>query len=276
MHAMLLLVVLATTLAAAAAKALSASPDEAAGSLQSNLAAGGLEQPQVLSGILRELGLPSVQDVRLLNLPEQLELSKSLREQGVNLGSRSKLRRLSEEAIASGDEPAEGTSREKSGTKHRKTPPGSGRSERDLHKGAQSEQRRQLQSRGGGFSIEVAAIAFTGLIGMVGYAVQARSAQKASKAQASLELEAAERDKAEAKAAKQLERVQLQMAEWVRPITMENQTVNFGWFNMAKVCRPRERAVSVSLRDSVDLGWCVITPLTTFFPLFRSWGLWAT
>jgi hypothetical protein len=30
-------------------------------------------------------------------------------------------------------------------------------------------------SGGGGFSIEVAAIAFTGLIGMVGYAVQARS-----------------------------------------------------------------------------------------------------
>jgi hypothetical protein len=32
---------------------------------------------------------------------------------------------------------------------------------------------RQLQS-GGGVSIEVVAIAFTGLIGMVGYAVQAR------------------------------------------------------------------------------------------------------
>ena len=129
---------------------------------------------------------------------------------------------------------------------------------------------RQLQS-GGDVSIEVVAIAFTGLIGMVGYAVQARSAQKASKAQASLELEAAEREKGEAKAAKQLERVQLQMAEWVRPINVENQTVNFGWFNMAKVCRPRERAVSVfTYWDSVDLGWCVITPLTTFFPLFRS------
>ena len=75
MPALILLTFIATTLAAAAAKALSTSPDEAVGSLQSNLAAGGLEQPQVLSGILRELGLPSVQDVRLLNLPEQLELS---------------------------------------------------------------------------------------------------------------------------------------------------------------------------------------------------------
>ena len=86
----------------------------------------------------------------------------------------------------------------------------------DRREGDPSAQHRQLQSGGGGFSIEVTAIAFTGLIGMVGYAVQARSAQKASKAQASLEQEAAERDKAEAKAAKQLERVQLQMAEWVR------------------------------------------------------------
>ena len=120
--------------------------------------------------------------------------------------------------------------------------------------GPSAPNHRKLQSGGGGVSIEVVAIAFTGLIGMVGYAVQARSAQKASKAQASLEQEAAERDKAEAKAAKQLERVQLQMAEWVRPLVMENQSLHFGWFNMAKVCRPRERAMSVSLRDSVDLA----------------------
>ena len=73
--------------------------------------------------------------------------------------------------------------------------------------------------------------------------MQARSAQKASAARASLEQEAAERDKAEAKAGKQLERVQLQMAEWVRPINVENQTLHFGWFNMAKVCRPPGRAV---------------------------------
>ena len=118
MHAMLLLAVLATTLAASG-QALSARPDETAGSLQSNLAAGGLEHPQVLSGILRELGLPSVQDVRLLNLPEQLELAESLREQGVNLGSRSKLRRLSEEAVEPGDEPApEETLHEKSAAGH--------------------------------------------------------------------------------------------------------------------------------------------------------------
>ena len=110
----------------------------------------------------------------------------------------------------------------------------------------------------------------TALLAIAGYILQNKNAADANKVQHEVIQEAAERDKAEAKAAKQLERVQLQMAEWVRPINVENMTVNFGWFNMAKVCRPQERAVSVSLRDSVDLGWCVITPLTTFFPLFSS------
>ena len=61
------------------------------------------------------------------------------------------------------------------------------------------------------------AIAFTGLIGMVGYLVQARSAQKASEAQAGIECAAAERGKVEVKASKQLERVQMQNAEFMWP-----------------------------------------------------------
>jgi hypothetical protein len=98
-------------------------------------------------------------------------------------------------------------------------------------------QHRRLQSGGGGVSIEVVAIAFTGLIGMVGYAVQARSAQKASQAQASVLREAAEREKVEAKAGKQLERVQLQMAEWVRPLSVETNFVYFGWITIARECK---------------------------------------
>ena len=37
-----------------------------------------------------------MQAMQLLNVPEQLELADSLQEHGINLGSRSKLRRLSE------------------------------------------------------------------------------------------------------------------------------------------------------------------------------------
>ena len=84
----------------------------------------------------------------------------------------------------------------------------------------------------GGFSIEVAAIVFTGLIGMIGYVVQARSAQRATKAQTDLEREAAEREKAEAKAGKQLQRVHLQLAEFVVPV--QARLAHFYWaFNGA-------------------------------------------
>jgi hypothetical protein len=139
---------------------------DATGTLEASLAAGGLQQPAALASTLRSLGLPTARDVRLLNMPEQLELTESLREEGVNLGSRSKLRRLSEEPPEPGGEPApEETLREKAGPEHRRTP------------GSARTGHRRLQSGGGGFSIEVAAIVFTGLIGMVGYAVQARSAE---------------------------------------------------------------------------------------------------
>ena len=50
------------------------------------------------------------------------------------------------------------------------------------------------------------------------YAVQARSVQRATEAQTSQEREAAEREKAETKAGKQLERVHLQLAEFVYPV----------------------------------------------------------
>ena len=65
--------------------------------LEAELAAGGLNEPQALSGVLRDVGLHSIGDVQHLNAPEQLELSDSLRAAGVDLGSRSRLRRLSDE-----------------------------------------------------------------------------------------------------------------------------------------------------------------------------------
>jgi hypothetical protein len=141
-------------------------------------------------------------DVRLLNAPERLELSESLRAAGVDLGSRSKLRRLSG---------------------------GGTQSEQQLQLDESAplpiDNHRQLQEKTG-FSLEVAAIVFTGLLGMIGYMyiVQARSAQKSSDAQASLEREAAVREQAEAKAGKQLERVQMQMADFVRPLVMDINT----------------------------------------------------
>jgi hypothetical protein len=66
--------------------------------LEAELAVGGLNEPHAISDILRDVGLHSIGDVQHLNSSEQLELSESLRAAGVDLGSRSRLRRLSDEA----------------------------------------------------------------------------------------------------------------------------------------------------------------------------------
>jgi hypothetical protein len=164
--------------------------------------------------------LRSMADVASLNGVEAAELFDELRAAAIPLGDRSRLRKASE-----------GLEKEKARRHYHQTQvvPGA----EDAAASLGEHDRRQLQS-GGGFSIEVAAIVVTGLIGMIGYIVQARSAQKASQAQARLGRKAAEREKAETKAGKQLERVQLQMAEWVRPINIENNTIFTGWFAIAK------------------------------------------
>ena len=87
------------------------------------------------------------------------------------------------------------------------------------------------------------ALIFTSLLAIAGYMVQSKNAADADRAQHEIAQEAADREKAEAKAGKQLERVQLQMAEWVRPMLAENQAMHFGWFNMAKVRQPQEHRV---------------------------------
>jgi hypothetical protein len=196
--------------------------------------------------------LRTVQDVADLDVAEAAELFDELRTASVALGDRSRLRKVARMKEMRGrvhGHSAEGASgvtgadlrdvsgvlevpdtfRDKAGAGCYSSPvPGRPEPER-----GRMEQQRRLQL-GGGFSIEVAAIAFTGLIGMVGYAMQARSTQKASEAQARLDRDAAEREKAEVKAGKQLERVQLQMAEWVRPLTSEIHFLWFGWIAIAK------------------------------------------
>ena len=61
-------------------------------SLPSALASRGLDQPNELAAILLDLGLSSFYSLRILNMAEQLELAESLKDAGVNLGTRSLLR----------------------------------------------------------------------------------------------------------------------------------------------------------------------------------------
>jgi hypothetical protein len=108
--------------------------------------------------------LRTVQDVAELDTSEAVELFHGLRAAAVPLGDRSRLRKAAR---------------------------GSGFSALPLHGGVLSDasigerraaevtKRRQLQTSGG-FSIEVAAIVLTGVLGMLGYIVQARPNSRGS------------------------------------------------------------------------------------------------
>jgi hypothetical protein len=196
-----LLQCIATTLVASG-RAFPASPGGATGSLHSSLAAAGLEQPQVLSGILRKLGLPSVQDVRLLNIPEQLELSESLREQGVNLGSRSQLRRLSE-----GD---------------RKVPPGlvsdDGVRSADPRTSHRRVQDAPAKTENSGFSMDTFAIAVTALLGVVSYVLQAKLARDAASSEKEHDRHLMSREKDRVLADRLVERVRASLADALLPM----------------------------------------------------------
>ena len=153
-------------------------------SVECALLTAGVRDPAAMTESLSRAELRTVADVAELDVSEAAELFEELRAASVPLGDRSRLRKAARGGVWGGghgrsavifepgahhDEAPQETLCEKADAGH-ETPPGSGRWDRDR---GQSAQHRQLQSSEG-VSIEVVAIAFTGLIGMVGYAVQAR------------------------------------------------------------------------------------------------------
>jgi hypothetical protein len=68
--------------------------------------------------------------------------------------------------------------------------------------------------------------------------VQNKGSLAANATQHEIIQETAARQRQEDKAAKQLERVQMQMADRIMPLTIENNTVRGGWETIAKVRRP--------------------------------------
>jgi hypothetical protein len=222
-------------------------------SIKCTLQTAGVRDPTAMTESLLRAQLRTVSDVTELSAAEAVELFGELRAASVPLGDRARLRKAAWVDSITGAQlwseprgeqsammfqsgslpPSHEELSDKITTAGNGKTPGPWGSDRER---GPIVPHRQLQSGGGG-SIEVVAIAFTGLIGMVGYVVQARSAQKASQAQASLGREVAEREKAEAKAGKQLERVQLQMAEWVRPFIVNANLLQMGWIAISRECK---------------------------------------
>ena len=118
--------------------------------VECTLRAAGVREPATMAASLLSAELRTVEDIAELDTSEAAELFDELRAAAVPLGDRSRLRKAAR---------------------------GPGFSAVPLHGGVLSDEstgerrateRRQLQASGG-FSIEVAAIVFTGLIGMIGY-----------------------------------------------------------------------------------------------------------
>ena len=197
-------------------------------SLEASLAAGGVAQSRALAGALLGLGLPSARDVRLLNVPEQLELAESLRAAGVDLGSRSRLRRLSEEGGEGIGDLNGGSnvrtsyrcSPDKLDAMHAKNSGFSIMSEMStwalknarlpVTRVTQDETfPRQLQQGGGGGSMDSIALAITALLGIASYFVQAKISRDAERSQKDSDRAHADNARAEGKAEKLLARVQV-------------------------------------------------------------------
>jgi hypothetical protein len=174
---------------------------------------GGLNEPHALSDILRDGGLHSIGDVHHLDSPEQLELSESLRAAGVDLGSRSRLRRLSDEAA---DVPTAASSHESF------WPVGS------TCRGGNSLQPRRAQTKegvveadvkgGGGVSMDTLVLMSTAVLGIATFVLQARVAKNTEAVQKDLEQARVEQERRRELAAVQLERVRSQMGDVYRPV----------------------------------------------------------
>ena len=155
--------------ASAAAAALASVACEPTDSIACTLKAAGVRDPSSIISALSQAELHSMADVQELNGPEMTELFEGLRAAAlIPLGNRARLRKAASVLPRTLHEHGDEHARHLQGS----TPSTDGTD---------------------GISIEVAAIVFTGLVGMVGYIVQARSAQKASEAQARIEREADER-----------------------------------------------------------------------------------
>jgi hypothetical protein len=177
-----------------------------------------MDEPRVLSTLLRELGLHVMQDVGRLNEAEQVELAESLKAAGVKLGSRSKLRLLADADAA--DDAALGV-----------IGAGANAPPRQMQE-TQASSAASSKSDGGGFSIETLAIMVTALLGLASYILQAKLARDAAHSEKDHDRLLADREKAQRQATLQLERVRSQLADVLMPINCHLHVAHYLQINL--------------------------------------------
>ena len=182
-------------------------PSEQTG-LEPALGAAGLENPGAAHHALRELGLTSMRDIRLLDAAEGVELKAALALADIVLGDRSKIRIVA------------ATGELGSGPADCKTAP------QDPSDGELIRAPRRLAEKGDTaasadtpwVSGDILALMVTALLGIGTFALQARSAKQSDANQRQIELASHEHDAARATAERQLARVREQMALYASPM----------------------------------------------------------
>jgi hypothetical protein len=200
---------LACTLAFACARTTAADDN----GLLDKLEAMRIKESNAVHSTLHSLGLELGEDFAILSNGEREEMLSGLDKQGISLGDRSKVRHHFDTLHATHSITAEAAQ---------------GRAFKRAERVANGPRRAQ-DSGGGGMSSDSIALMATAALGILSFAVQARVSSNATKKQADLDREHAERDKEQLRAGKLLERVQLQLAEFVDPATISLTIAVVSW-----------------------------------------------
>ena len=190
------------------ASAMSSTDRHVPSGLQPALLAAGLEDPGAAHHALRELGLTSLRDIRLLDAAEGVELKVALALADIVLGDRSKIRI----AAATGELDSNPADCEKA--------------QDPSDAGLIRAHRRGLAEKGDTtasadtpwVSGDILALMVTALLGIGTFALQARSAKQSDANQRQIELASQEHEVARATAERQLARVREQMALYAVPM----------------------------------------------------------
>ena len=187
------------------------STDRHPSGLEPALIAAGLEDPGAAHHALRELGLTSLRDIRLLDAAEGVELKVALALADIVLGDRSKIRI----AAATGEldsNPAADC--EKAQDCQDPSDAGLIRALRRLAEKGDTTASADTPWVSG----DILALMVTALLGIGTFALQARSAKQSDANQRKIELASQEHEAARATAERQLARVREQMALYAAPM----------------------------------------------------------
>jgi hypothetical protein len=198
-----------------------------------------VKEPTAVLTTLHLLGLELEADFAILNSGERDEMMSGLRAQGMSLGDRSKVRHHFG-ALQAASAPVLFSAKPNEVHGDRASTQAGGSHEEPQDDGTQpSIQRvatgpRRTQDTQGVSSDSIALMA-TATLGILSFAVQARVSANERRQQADLDRETAERDKEQTKAGKLLERVQLQLAEFVEPGIIHMSVTIDAWTYIADV-----------------------------------------